>query len=286
MEFCQNCNTHPCSCQAIVDNCSSLFSNCLPQKPVDLFGSPFNCPKQKKTPKFASPNSRLPKNELDRLQACIDIANDILRSLGSEPDPENRRQLQLYFMELKGISIKAEIACISRKQEEDFVQAQLQEINQLGDQKELAGEAMQVKVIEKLGKVATAGRDFIQINPVGSAIFIFYSHLISIKRDACDVPERQPEFLDADRQTRRELAFNFGEYVKKNPDFVNLFFGIPLSKKLKEFIGKDIQVRINKAVLSGTLIRSEEENILIQCRNEEIEVDLREVCFVEIVNLK
>lgn len=287
MSSCKNCHAHPCSCQAMADDCSSSCSSLAPQNPVDLFGSPFDCQRQKRTRRFASPNSRLPQDELDRLQACIEMANDLLRSLGSEPDAENRRQLQLYFMELKGASVKAEIACKVREQEEEnVVQARRRKLDELNEETETIRQGMKVKVIEKCGKVATAGRDFIQINPVGSAIFIRYDRLISLERDECVIPERQPEFLDADQQTRRELAFNFGEFVKKEPSLVNLFFGIPLFKQLKEFIGKDIQVKIDKYILSGTLICVDEETIHIQCKDQEREIDLREICFLEVLNLK
>ncbi len=89
-------------------------------------------------------------------------------------------------------------------------------------------------MIRKNGKLATAGRDFIQINPVGSALFILYGKLLSISRNDCDEEEREPKFINADQETRRELAFNFGEFVSKNTDIENLFFGIPLYQGVKE----------------------------------------------------
>ena len=287
MSFCKECRLSPCRCQQALDDCSSSFSCLVPVEPVDLFGSPFDCPKQKRTRRFASPNSRLPQDELDRLQECIEMANDLLRSLGSERDRDNRRQLQLYFMELKGASVKAKIACIKRMQdEEDPIQAMRQDIDLPNEEMDAHEHKMKVDVIKKHGKIATAGRDFIQINPVGSFIFIPYNRLIFIKRDECDVPEREPEFLDADRKTRRELAFNFGEFVKKDPDLVNLFFGIPLFKQLKEFIGEDVKVRVGEYILSGLLVCVDEGSIQLQCRKEKIEVDMNDICFVEVLDQK
>lgn len=286
MSFCKECRLSPCRCQKALDDCSSSFSCLVPENPVDLFGSPFDCPKQKRTRRFASPNSRLPQDELDDLQACIEMANDLLRSLGSERDRENRRQLQLYFMELKGASVKAKIACTKSMQDEDAAQVMRQDVDMPDEEMDAQEHKMKMDVIKKHGKIATAGRDFIQINPVGSFIFIPYNRLISIKRDECDVPEREPEFLDADRKTRRELAFNFGEFVKKDPDLVNLFFGIPLFKQLKEFIGEDVKVRVGEYILSGLLVCVDEESIQLQCREEKVEVDIRDVCFVEVLNQK
>ena len=287
MSFCKECRLNPCRCQKALDNCASSISSFVPKNPVDLFGSPFDCPKQKRTRRFASPNSRLPQDELDRLQACIEMANDLLRSLGSERDRDNRRQLQLYFMELKGASVKARIACTKRMQdEEDPIQAMRQDIDLPDEEADGHEHKMKVDVIKKHGKIATAGRDFIQINPVGSFIFIPYNRLIFIKRDECDVPEREPEFLDADRKTRRELAFNFGEFVKKDPDLVNLFFGIPLFKQLKEFIGEDVKVRVGEYILSGLLVCVDEGSIQLQCREEKIEIDMGDICFVEVLDQK
>lgn len=214
------------------------------------------------------------------------MANDLLRSLGSERDRENRRQLQLYFMELKGASVKAKIACMKEMQEEDAVQAVRQNINMPNEEMDAHEHKVKMDVIKKHGKIATAGRDFIQINPVGSFIFIPYDRLISVKRDECDVPEREPEFLDADRKTRRELAFNFGEFVKKDPDLVNLFFGIPLFKQLKEFVGEDVKVLVGEYILSGLLVCVDEDDIQLQYRGEKVKVDLGDICFVEVLNQK
>ena len=286
MSFCKECRLHPCRCQKAFHDCSSSFSSRVPENPVDLFGSPFDCRKQVRTRRFASPNSRLPQDELDRLQDCIEAANNILRSLGSERDRENQRQLQLYFMELKGSSVKAKIACTNRMEEEDAAQVTRHNMGMQDEEMDAREHPMKVEVVRKHGKIATAGRDFIQINPVGSSIFIPYVQLISVKRDECDVAEREPEFLDADRETRRELAFNFGEFVKKDPDLINLFFGIPLFKQLKEFVGEDVKVLVGEYILSGLLVCVEEDNMQLQCQKEKVEVNLDDICFVEVLNQK
>ena len=97
---CNECNQHPCKCNLTV-----------PVNPVNLFGSPFDCKPQIPTRRFASPNSQFPQEELDELQICIEAVNDLLRSLGSVSDPNNTRQLQLHFLDLKGVSVNASILC-------------------------------------------------------------------------------------------------------------------------------------------------------------------------------
>ena len=206
MSSCYKCQSNSCKCNPDL--------TCLH---VDLFGSPFDCKKQIPTPRFSSSNSPLPPKALDRLQRCIEEANDLLRSLGSESDPDNRRQLQLHFLSIRGADVILKVIC-----EEQEIEENEQETKR--------------SIIEKKGKIFTAGRDFIQINQVGSSVFVLYDQLISVARDECEhVKHQEQELIDVDRKVRRELAFNFGDFVSKNPELVNLFFGIPLFKQLKEF---------------------------------------------------
>ena len=213
MNNCLNCFNNPCACEMRP-----------PVDPMNLFGSPFDCRKQIKTRRFASANSPLTQEELDELQACIEAINDLLRSLSSRSNPNNTRQLQLHFLSLRGAIVKAEIICGMVQRAEGASETAVNEVDTVTNRHD----STCIERLEKKGKLATAGRDFIQINQVGSAVFILYSHLISIARHDCPPDEHEPEFICADKMTRRELTFNFGEYVAKNPDYINLFFGNPL----------------------------------------------------------
>lgn len=278
---CTECNNSPCTCSKFIDGNDSLSDTIKPSiLPYDLFGSPFDCKKQKRTPRFASPNSPLPADELDELQACIEKVNDLLRSLGSDSDQKNKRQLQLHFLKLRGASVKAKILCGFTLLEED------EEDDETEDPKEQE-EPKKNKVVKKTGKLTTAGRDFIQINPVGSAVFVLYDKLLSVSQDDCKVEETEPEFIDANQKMRRELAFNFGEFVSKNPDFVNLFFGIPLYLQLKVYLGKDVKVKTDDGFFYGTLVRVDEGEIqILNHQNNKKELDIKEICYLEVLNLK
>lgn len=303
MILCSICNQHSCLCNQTV-----------PINPTNLFGSPFDCKVQIRTRRFASPNSPLPQNELDDLQACIEAVNHLLRSLGTEGDPNNTRQLQLHFLDLKGIRVKAKILCgLELPLEEELVDTEgnlnsnitLIEDDDMDENEIIIGKrkyrqrkkvrktkvqdqhkAKQIKLIQKTGKLATAGRDFIQINPVGSAMFILYGKLLSISRIDCEEEERDPKFINADQETRRELAFNFGEFVSKDNDIVNLFFGIPLFKALEKYIGKEVKLRTDDGFLFGTLIHTREGRIQIQDKKNKIEIDIRSICYLQVLNLK
>ena len=272
MNSCSNCFNAPCTCEMQP-----------PVHPMNLFGSPFDCRKQIKTRRFASANSPRTPEELDELQECIEAINDLLRSLGSESNPNNRRQLQLHFLSLRGARVKAEIICGIEQldDDEEEIALDVDEFDTITDM----NERKCIEVLEKKGKLATAGRDFIRINQVGSAVFILYSNLISIARDNCVQGEHEPEFICADQATRRELTFNFGEFVAKKPDLVNLFFGIPLHRQLKQFLGKDVQVKTDEEFFCGTLVKVDEGTIRILNKTGEEDINIDEICFVEVLDI-
>lgn len=259
MERCINCGSNPCKCH----------------QPKDLFGSPYFCQRRIRTRKFASPNSPLDQQELDDLQACIEGANDLLRSLGSRPDEENTRQLQLHFLEMRGEIVSVEIIC-------EFERLDVEESSNLPNSD------MKIKKIFCLdGKVATAGRDFLQVNQNGSSVFILYKNLLSIRRKDCmDEFELEHEFIDAEKNLRRKLAFNFGEFVAKNPNFLNLFFGIPLFYMLKQFCGKESIALTTMGMVKGTISGIDMDQIVLVNNKGEININIDEVCYIKVINLK
>lgn len=302
MSSCSKCQSNSCVCNTIKvkDDFPCIDLTCLH---VDLFGSPFDCKKQIPTPRFSSPNSPLPPRALDRLQRCIEEANDLLRSLGSESDPDNRRQLQLHFLSIRGADVILKVICEEQEIEEDEQEIEAVNRNRNNNtrveisEKEIEPELTlkmnrnsktKRSIIEKKGKIFTAGRDFIQINQVGASVFVLYDRLISVARDECEhVKQPEQELIDVDRKVRRELAFNFGDFVSKKPELVNLFFGIPLFKQLKEFLGGDVKVKMFDEVIVGTLVKVDEGSIQVLKKNDnKIEINLNEICFVKVFNLK
>lgn len=272
MRRCKTCYKHQCTCHKVTD---ASHQNQQPKHPEDLFGSPFHCKKQKETPRFTSPNSPLSTDELDQLQACIEEINDLLRSLGSESDPNNTRQLQLHFLRLRGEIVKAQILYgVDNVDEDEEEQFELLENDHC-------------KLLNKIGRLATAGRDFLQLNGVGSTTFILYDHLLSVTREhKCDDDEDIAEFHDATQETRRQLAFNFGEFVGKNPDLINLFFGISLHRFLKKYVGKDVKIKMPNRRITGLLLATDEEKVTIANHMGEIEIDLKDIFYIEVIGIK
>lgn len=255
MSLCPICLLKECVCNK--DNYEDSFY--CPEKlsskvPDDRFASPFPIQKKIPTSRFSSPNSPLPPNVLNELQQCIEEANDLLRSLGSERDENNTRQLQLRLLTLQGLPVKIMIEASNDK-----------------------------KQMFK-GRFSTAGRDFLQVNSHGSYVMILYARVCSIEfDDRKKHTHHEQEFFDTDPDTRRQLVFNFGDYVAKRRELVNLFFGLFLYKHLNNFKGKDIFVKtLDNNALRGVLTDSEEGRIEIVTKDGTKEVDLRSVSYIEV----
>ncbi|MFC7684996.1 hypothetical protein [Ureibacillus sp. GCM10028918] len=213
---------------------------------------------------------------MDFFQSCIEAANDLLRSLGSRSDEENTRQLQLHFLEMRGEIVTANILCECGRLRIDAEESP-----------NLPKNDSAIETICLDGKIATAGRDFLQINQNGSAVFILYKNLLSIKmKDCIEEFDLEPEFIDADKNLRRKLAFNFGEFVSKDPNFINLFFGIPLFFMLKQFCGKDICIFTTEGMVKGTLSAIDMDHVKLLNNRGEMNIDFDEVCYLKVINLK
>lgn len=248
------------------------------------------------------------------LQRCIEAANDLLRSLGNESNPDNTRQLQLHFLQLEGVCIKVKLKCGDSKSE---------------DKESCLGEVG----VEITGTFVTAGRNFIQLNVLGNDVFILYERLISISKEESKHHAKEKldenrntrgvkisrfrkyfrkfkrffrdclrwffpssrvkitkhhkhdeqEFLHADRTTRREMVLNFGDFVSKNPELVNLFFGLSLHMHLKHYLGKDIKVKTNDhRMMEGTLVKVESEKVKVKNKDKSKEISWNEICFLEV----
>jgi hypothetical protein len=256
MSLCPICLLEKCACKK--DNRADSFycpEELSSKVPDDRFASPFPIPKKIPTSRFSSPNSPLPPKRLDELQRCIEEANDLLRSLGNERDENNTRQLQLRLLNLQGLPVKIMIESSNEN----------------------------TKIIK--GRFSTAGRDFLQINSHGSYVMILYTRICSIEFNHCEKhPHPDQEFLDAEPGIRRQLIFNFGEFVARRRELVNLFFGLFLYKHLNNFKGKDIFVKtLDNNALRGVLTDTEQGRIEIVSKDGTKEADLKNVTYIEVI---
>lgn len=227
------------------------------------------------TPVFSSPNSSLPKAQLEELKFCIDEANKLLQSLGSESDPENTRQLQLHFLKLQGVNVTVKIKCryVEKAKVVTKNKKRRKAIKTLNDQV--------IETIEEIaGLLCIAGRDFLQLNSLCGPILILYKQMISLSQiDNCQ--EQEPH--DLEQIKNKEMVLNFGDFVSKRPELINLFFGIPLYMQLQNFIGENIQVKTDLLMLSGTLLSANENNIHIKTQKGGNHVIINDISFLQVL---
>ena len=260
MKRCSKCHKQKCKCNKLAKDhltCphEEISDSCLE--------SSFRCPKKIPTPVFASPNSALPEDQLNELQLCIEEANDLLRTLGAQSDPENTRQLQLHLLKLQGVHVSVKIKC-------NFKESKKRKTTKIIEEPQIE------TTVEKIGTLATTGRDFIQLDTNCGCIFILFERLISLSHlNNCQEQD------DMKLPFNKELVLNFGEFVSKQPKLINLFFGIPLQMQLQKYIEENVQVKTDKKLLSGTLLSVDEDNILIKDLRRENRIDFKDICFLE-----
>ena len=188
--------------QVLQNHHSSHAFNCPgclnPSFSRDHFCMPLCCPEKISTTLFSSPNSSFSKEELERLQECIEAANRLLLELGSPRDPDNTRMLQLHFLALRKNLVEVKIQCDE-------------------------------EVFGILGQLETAGQNFLQINQIGKTTFVLFERICSVSRNTTHESEDHMQALiNIGECERRELVLNFGNFVARKPALANLFFGIPL----------------------------------------------------------
>ncbi|MDQ0218892.1 hypothetical protein ELQ35_10540 [Peribacillus cavernae] len=195
-----------------------------------------NCPEIIETPRFSSPNSSLSEKKLKELEECISKANDLLRSIGNESDPDNLRQLQLHFRSLRGVKVKVDVINNEKK--------------------------IQIK-----GEVEEAGKDFIQLGKRGQTIFILFERIRTIDQaEPANVREEQ-ELRNIDKSAQSYITFKFGHAVSANPYLLNLFFGIPLFVQLVPKLGSRVIVKAEgEKRIKGRLISTEKGHMQLEIK--------------------
>ncbi|RBW70813.1 hypothetical protein [Bacillus taeanensis] len=220
----------------------------------DRFCSPFKCPEQLPQPKFSSPNSSLSPEDLEKLNECIEEANQLLLTLALEREEDNLKFLQQSFRNLKGHQVIVTFKCNEK--------------------------------IESIkGTVLDTGLDFIIIDKKVTFSLIPFERILAVKhRNDSARLKMDQELLKIDTCLRRAITFQFGEVVAKSPFLLNLFFGLSLNMFLESFVGCFVYVKTDteEFEIDGTLVEVKKQSIELKVDKEKRGIDFDEICFIEI----
>jgi len=247
--------------QVLQNHHSSHAFNCPgcldPSSSHDRFCMPLCCPEKIPTTLFSSPNSSFSMEELERLQECIESANNLLLALGSPRDPDNTRMLQLHFLALRKNLVEVKIQCDK-------------------------------EVFEILGQLETAGQNFLQIERIGKTTFVLFERICSVNRNAGESEDHMQALINIGECERRELVLNFGNFVARKPALANLFFGISLHLQLLAYIGCQVVVKKDgeEKLIEGILVRSKEGYIQIKKMDELEQINFDDICLISLDAVK
>jgi hypothetical protein len=285
-----------------VDNCVPLGEHndfCIPEE---------CCPERIPTPLYPSPNSCLPHEELEELEARIEEANRLLLDLGLSErgngfDDDfvelNEEARMRAFDGLVGQIVKVKIDCEAEAEADAEEQEQGPEVvgstttgsrrvkrvkakRRAGfysrkKKKVLRGSLKRTKVQAKLeqtkrtvvGRVHLVGRNFVLLKNEEKQIFIPLLKVCSvILENRFATPVNEEDLLCIDPCFRRALTFQFGETVAASPELIQLFYRIPLNIYLLLLEGKRVRVRLADRLVVGTLVKVEKEQIRLCLKND------------------
>ncbi|MCK0472467.1 hypothetical protein [Halalkalibacter sp. APA_J-10(15)] len=218
------------------------------------------CPERIPTPKFPSPNTCLPPEELEDLERRIEAANELLLSLAlarrnveeGDADAQEEERLRQAFEGLQGQFIKVELA----KQEQG-----------------------RKKLVQ--GFVCLVGRDFVLLEDERFLKVFRLEDVCSIKHDEefhKKEHEHDPMF---DPCLRRAITLDFGATVGQSPELIQLFFGLDLNTFLCFHLGKRVYIVMKRNLIRASLIDINADKLTFM-RRRKIVMNLEDIYLLKI----
>jgi len=221
------------------------------------------CSERQPNPSFPSPNTCLPREELERLKESVEEANRLLLSLALGNREESElNSLQEAFEDIQGEQICIELSCeldnLALEDEDYFVSN---------------------RIIE--GTVWLAGRDFVVLTKQGRKIAVLYDKICKIETSYCGTECTDELVLNLTKCNRDRLTRHFGEVVSCAPQLIQFFFGIRLNAYLLQLIDCRIELVIEEEIVPSILCSVDADSIEViieEGKNRRI-ISLEEVCF-------
>ncbi len=221
------------------------------------------CPPRIKTPKFPSPNSCLPEEQLEELEARIRQANQLLLDLGLSGERTPDEIFQRAFDGLVGQEVRVELNCpVSEEVTRNIV---------------------------KRGRVMLVGFDFVVLrNKNGKEIIIPFEKINKIKLNGRFAePNDEAELNDIEPCFRRRLTFRFGETVSSSPELIQIFFRLRLRIYLMLLVNKKLKVRLEGEKVKGILFDVHRESLTLKVKRKKkkikMEIPLNNICYLVVL---
>lgn len=276
------------------------------------------CPERKETPKYPSPTSCLPEDELEELEKKITEANRLLLDLGlsGELPIEGRR---IALTGLIGKMVKVKLNCDAKEAEAPDITIEIREnpneseklaktatqgfsrkkkrkevsLNKRGKKRRTKLKRSGVRSAGKSAKttknrnvlegiVQLVGRDFVLLSVEENQYAIPLKKVSStLSSSRIEEFEDEPSLLDIDPCFRRSLTFHFGETVASSPHLINLFYGLPFALYLLTLESVKTMVKTADGLVSGN-VRGVDSNSLslTDQKGSERVIAIESICYI------
>ncbi|WP_456275835.1 hypothetical protein [Bacillus sp. AK128] len=216
------------------------------------------CPEQIPQPKYPSPNSCLPEEELEEVEANIEAVNELLLNLGLSGEREPNEIFKEAFDGLVGQQVIVKLICPSLIRD---------------------GKNMSIK-----GRVYLVGQDFVLLKRKKSDVLVRFEQVLLIKlKNRFAEPESEARLSDIDPCFRRSLTYNFGEVVSSSPELIQLFFRLNLKIYLMLLIGEKVKVSLDGRKMKGKVCEVHDESFTIKMKSKEREIPINNVCKIAVL---
>ncbi|KMM37028.1 hypothetical protein [Guptibacillus hwajinpoensis] len=222
--------------------------------------------KECKKEQFPSPNSCLPKDVLEKLEAEIKEANELLLDLALSGERTLDESFSEAFKGLIGQVVELKLNCEN--------ECEVQE------EEEEEGEEDTLTVT---GRVFLAGTNFCSLKSDEKERLVPYESICFIyPNNRFAKPIHEPALLDIGPLFRKCLTTDFGSIVSGSPELIQLFYGLDLAVYLLRFINEDLVVHIGNKKNQG-ILKCVDKSSLVLCIEEENQlISFGDLCFIEL----
>lgn len=213
------------------------------------------CPERIETIKYPSPNSCLSEEALKELEEKIKKVNNLLLKLALSNEFDVNETFQNAFEGLIGLKVNVTLTC------------------SIPDQPE--------QLVNLIGFVALAGRDFVLIRKKKKEFIIPYVHIkcMSLNKKYAE-PEHEAKLSDIEPCFRRNITYHFGRTVSSSPELIELFFGLDLKVYLLLLINRELKVVMDDERFKGKLHNVHRETFTMCLDDDYVrEVEIHEPCY-------